>query len=494
MKLKIDISGRAVRVVLFSFLMFFPLSFLAPGVTAYAGQGKTSGPKIKKPIKNKKSEFTFKPLKNEEIPAGAKNITVIDLKTALRLALENYPGIQSSKYSYISSVYNKNETLYNYFPQISAGGIYSRETVMSVSSAGAGIPPTFKNNGGINYMINDYQADLNATWLIYSFGGRHYSYLASLNQMKVSKYAYSQETNSDLYNVVLNFAQYFENSEIEKADLENLKNNEIAYKAAEAFYRVGTGNLVDAETAKASMETARAEYINSKFNSKISRLALINSIGLPLNGKYQFVNTLMAGGFNENIGDLIKKGLKNSPLLLQSIYEVKSEKASVNEAKTGYYPSLSASFSYTGVNSVFPLNRNYAAGISLSVPIFNGFLTTNKVASSKALLFSSIWNRRLTEQNLIYTISQDYYGIKSQYLTIAALKQSEKASKLAYELALKSYKVGVGSMVQLVTANSQYISSLTSYINSKYTYYYLKDKLYSDIGLLYSHYFGKEKK
>ena len=65
--------------------------------------------------------------------------------------------------------------------------------------------------------------------------------------------------------------------------------DEIQYKAAKAFYKVGTGDLLDAETARATMETARAAYINSEFNVKIARLALLNSIGLPPLKKYRFV-------------------------------------------------------------------------------------------------------------------------------------------------------------------------------------------------------------
>ena len=184
----------------------------------------------------------------------------------------------------------------------------------------------------------------------------------------------------------------------------------------------------------------------------------------------------------------MKTALKYNPQLKQAVYAVKASKASVKKAVSGYFPAFNADFSYTGQNSSFPLNRNYSAGLSVSIPIFNGFLTQNQIDYSKAVLNGSIWNEKLTENNLIYGISSDYYAVNNQYLTVQALKSSENASKLAYTLALKSYEVGVGSMVQLVTANAQYISSVTSYINGEYTYFYLKAKLYSDLGLTVEHY------
>ncbi len=413
---------------------------------------------------------------------------IITLKDALRLAVKLYPGILTSKYSYLSSVYTKNETLSQYYPQVSAEAGYSKNSVMDVDNNTVISGGQVITEPGINYSLNDYSASLNATYMLYSFGSRYYNYLNAKYRMKEANAGYSYAINSDLYNVILNFAQYFADKELMKADKENLKNDEIQYKAAQAFYKVGTGDLLDAETAKATMETAKAAYINSIFGVRIARLALLNSIGLPPSKNYVFVNTLKFKPFKSKLKRLIKSAVKNNPQLKQALYAVKAAKASVKQSVSGYYPSFNADFSYTGENSAFPLNRNYSAGLSVSIPIFNGFLTQNKIDYSKAELNGSVWNKKLTESNLIYGVSSDYYALNNQYLTVKALKSSEKASKLAYTLALKSYEVGVGSMVQLVTANAQYISALTSYINGRYTYFYLKAKLYSDLGLIPKHY------
>ena len=413
---------------------------------------------------------------------------IITLKDALTLAVKLYPGILTSKYSYLSSVYTKNETLSQYYPQVSAAAGYSKNSVMNVDNIAPVSGGGMLTEPGINYSLNDYSASLNAKYTLYSFGSRYYNYLNAKYQMKGANAGYNYAVNSDLYNVILNFAEYFADKELMKADKENLKNDEIQYKAAEAFYKVGTGDLLDAETAKATMETAKAAYINSIFGVRIARLALLNSIGLPPSKNYVFINTLKFKPFKSKLQGLIKSAVKNNPQLKQALYAVKAAKASVKQSVSGYYPAFNADFSYTGENSAFPLNRNYSAGLSVSIPIFNGFLTQNKIDYSKAALNGSIWNKKLTESNLIYGVSSDYYALNNQYLTVKALKSSEKASKLAYTLAFKSYEVGVGSMVQLVTANAQYIAALTSYINGRYTYFYLKAKLYSDLGLIPQHY------
>ena len=424
-----------------------------------------------------------------------KNNKYINLKQALKLALKHYPGILSSKYNYLNYVYLNNESTYQYYPQISANAGFTKETVMNVNN-NRGAAQTIGNqvvinNINQNYFINDYNASINATLMLYSFGSRYYNYLQSKYNMLSQKYSYNLTINNDLYNVIFNFESYFENKQLELADKENLKNDEILYKEAYAFYKVGTGDLLDAETAKATMETARASYINSTFNVKIAKLAIFNSIGIsPKSGiHYYFVNSIQFKPFKTKLDKLIANGLKHNPQLKQASFTVKSSKASVNQANTGYYPSLNSNFSYTGENSSFPLNRNYAVGITVSIPIFNGFLTENRVGAAKAQLNSSVENKQLIKNNLVYSVSQDYYNLINQYLTAKALRQSLKSSGLAYELALKSYKVGVGSMVQLVTANAQYITSKTNYINAEFTYFYEKAKLYSDLGLLINNYF-----
>ena len=442
-------------------------------------------------------------IKNHTMPASVssaaafkiinKNNKYINLKQALKLALEHYPGILSSKYNYLNYVYLNNESTYQYYPQISADAGFTKETVMNVNNRGAAQTignQVIINNINQNYFINDYHVGINATLMLYSFGSRYYNYLQSKYNMLSQKYSYNLTINNDLYNVIFNFESYFEDKQLELADKENLKNDEILYKEAYAFYKVGTGDLLDAETAKATMETAKASYINSTFNVKIAKLAIFNSIGIsPKSGiHYYFVNSVKFKSFKTKLDKLIANGLKHNPQLKQASFTVESSKASVNQANTGYYPSLNSNFSYTGENSSFPLNRNYAVGITVSIPIFNGFLTENRVGAAKAQLNSNIENKQLIKNNLVYSVSQDYYNLINQYLTAKALQQSLKSSGLAYELALKSYKVGVGSMVQLVTANSQYITSKTNYINAEFTYFYQKAKLYSDLGLLIHHY------
>lgn len=456
---------------------------------------------IKKDIKNyliPVSQTAFKKTFNINIVNKISNIRnkYISLRQALKLALANYPGILSGKYNYLNYVYLNNESTYKYYPQISANAGFTKETVMDVNNTGEA--QTIGNqvliqNVNQNYFVNNYSGSINATLELYSFGSRYYNYLQSKYNMLSQKYAYNLTVNNDLYNVVFDFESYFEDKQLEQADRENLKNDEIQYKSAYAFYKVGTGDLLDAETAKAAMETAKASYINSTFNVKIAKLALLNSIGLSLENsknrvRYHFVNSVSFEPFKAKLKNLLSKGLKYNPQLKQAAFTVKSSNASVKQAVSGYYPSLSASFNYTGENSSFPLDRNYSAGIAVNIPIFNGFLTENQVGAAKAQLNSSIWNKQLVKNNLIYDVSNDYYNIINQYLTAKALYQSVVSSKLAYKLALKSYQVGVGSMVQLVTANSQYITSKTNYINAEFTYFYKKAKLYSDLGLLIHHY------
>ncbi len=469
---------NACLVMLFLFLY----SIAGLNSRSFAGTGITGKHEIL-------AQLSYKILKNP-VPEPAKaSPEIITLSGALRLALKFYPGILSSKYSYIASIYAKNQTLSQYYPQISGNAGFSKNSYMDVNNKNVISGGQIINGPGINYSLNDYSASLNASYVLYSFGSRYYNYLNAKYQMKGARAGYDYDINSDLYEVILDFAQYFADKELMKAAGENLKNDKIQYKAAEAYYKVGTGDLLDAETAKATMETAKATYINSKFNVKIAKLALLNAVGLPpLSKNYRFVNTLKFKPFKNKLKKLIQTAVKYNPQLKQAVYAVKASNASVKKAGGGYFPTFNADFSYTGANSSFPLNKNYSVGLSVSIPIFNGFLTQNEIDYSKAVLNGNVWNKQLTENNIIYSVSNDYYALTNQYLTVKAMKSSEKASNLAYVLALKSYEVGVGSMVQLVNANSQYVSALTDYINGEYTYFYLKARLYSDLGLLRSHY------
>jgi hypothetical protein len=114
-----------IKSLIFLFFILFSL-ILISNHSSYAA---------KKSHKTNPDLLTFNAYNNA--PEKGGNIpAAISLKTALEIALKHYPGIMASKYSYISSIYTKNQSLYLYYPQISGNAGFSKNSVMDVNNSG----------------------------------------------------------------------------------------------------------------------------------------------------------------------------------------------------------------------------------------------------------------------------------------------------------------------------------------------------------------------
>ncbi|WP_241448721.1 TolC family protein [Aquimarina pacifica] len=167
----------------------------------------------------------------------------------------------------------------------------------------------------------------------------------------------------------------------------------------------------------------------------------------------------------------------------------------VEIAKAGYYPTLTGSFGVStfetdaerliGVDTsgnpiignpspVFDqFSDNYSLnyGVSLSVPIFNGFSVKNAVKRSKINVKRTEFQLEQAELDLDSNVYQAYLDAKGAAEAFEAAQVSVKAQERAYEYAKDRYDVGLTnafdfnqSKFRLENAQSQEVQNKFDYI------------------------------
>ena len=106
----------------------------------------------------------------------------------------------------------------------------------------------------------------------------------------------------------------------------------------------------------------------------------------------------------------MKKAYENRPELKALIARRIAAEKAVYVAKTGYFPILTgnASWSWSGEDFDRFNTRDGAwnAGMTLSIPIFNGFLTKSQVSEAKANLRILAANEEALRQNVLLEVQQ----------------------------------------------------------------------------------------
>jgi outer membrane protein len=151
--------------------------------------------------------------------------------------------------------------------------------------------------------------------------------------------------------------------------------------------------------------------------------------------------------------------------------------AQVAQVRSDFFPTVQATAGYSAMGTGLPATNNFNAGVVVTWPIFNGFLTEHQLAEAKA------------KQNVVHYALADlesrvWLDVKSSYLELQnALQQIHQAEETLasssgqLELADKRYNAGLGNIIELTDAERFYIDDNAAYVDALYAYSVAKAKL-----------------
>ena len=120
--------------------------------------------------------------------------------------------------------------------------------------------------------------------------------------------------------------------------------------------------------------------------------------------------------------------------------------------------------------NTFPLQPTWFVQLSLNIPIFDGFRTTQRVEET----LHNYYNVRAQEEDrrqlIALEVEQSYLRVVETQERIRATESAARASKENLDLAQGRYQVGVGSIIEVTDAETLYTDAQTTYVRTIYEY------------------------
>lgn len=158
---------------------------------------------------------------------------------------------------------------------------------------------------------------------------------------------------------------------------------------------------------------------------------------------------------------------------------VELSKKDVQIAKGANLPSISAFFNYntryTDINSLsfidqLSLNDGISYGLSLSIPVLNGFNTKANIKRSKINLLRSKFQLEQAELDLESTVYQAYVDTKGALKSYEASQLAVESQELAYQYAKDRYDVGLTNAFDFSQSKLRYDNAKINANRAKYDY------------------------
>ena len=311
------------------------------------------------------------------------------------------------------------------------------------------------------------------SYLLYDFGARAAG-LENARQLLAAAIATQDNT---VQAVFLTAVQAYYQTQATYAALDAALESERAAKesfaAAEARYNAGSGTPADKLQAQTAYSQATLNRITIEGNHKNAQGALANMLGLDANRNVALApanTTAMPNDFEGDLNTLIEAARQSRPDLQAAAAQVKAAQSSADAARALGRPSISLNASANRINSAGITSNNSLVGISLNVPIFSGYATTYRVRAAEAqaeVKSSQLEQLRLQVALDVWIAYQNLTTATQSLRTTVDLLNSAEQSE---HVVLGRYKAGVGSILDVLNAQSALASARQQRIQSTFNW------------------------
>ncbi len=315
----------------------------------------------------------------------------------------------------------------------------------------------------------DVAANLSLT--LYDFGGREGRIQVAhqvLNSTALTANSVSQQT-------VLAVVQSYYGAAAADDLLEAAVHTEAVYarslEIARSLQSGGVATLADV----LQVETVYGESVYSRIQAvaaaKEAHGVLAVTLGLPADQGFKLEKANVPAvppALTTQMADLMAEAARQRPDLgaAQAVRDAAS--AEVTVARAAGRPTLSFGMSRSAADITGIPSQNYnTVGFSVTVPIFNGFGTTYGIRQAKAALDASEANVEQARLSVSLGVWNAYYGLTAANESLAATAALMSAAARNEEVALGRYQSGVGTILDVLTAESGAASGRQLRINAE---------------------------
>lgn len=279
------------------------------------------------------------------------------------------------------------------------------------------------------------------------------------------------------------YVQILYNQELLRVAREQAAHDEELLEQIEARLDVGKVSAAEVSAQQATLAQSRQSEIQADGNLRIALLELTQLLELPSPEGFSIV-TPEVGDPSQTLlmrpEAIYEEAVAVKPAVEAARLNVDYAELGIARAKGAYLPTLSLS---GGLGSNFYTNSKFDSdpfgtqlknnfsqyvGLSLNVPIFQGFSARNNVRTAELSYRGQQIQLESVKKALYKEIQQAYYNAVSAQARYAGSRQTEQSARQHYELTEEKYKVGKAGVADYNDARNNWLRAESEYIQARY--------------------------
>jgi outer membrane protein len=469
-------TNRALQVIL---IVALPIASGCgvPGVNGVAGASPAPNVPWKPPPAAVKPEQLIAPAATDAVPADIQQrIRQLSLADVVDLALRNNPATRASWSQARAAADLLGSARGQYYPDVNGLASVSR-----VQSPATGTRPAGKRT--------EYGPSVSLNYLLLDFGGRS----GSIERARQTLFAANFTHNATIQNTVLQaqsaYFNYMATLALLGAERSALAEAQANLNAAQGRNRVGLATIADVLQAKTALSQEQLNLETIEGNLQAARGGLAAALGLPANLPFDLEplgGEIPVRAMTQSVDSIINDALRNRPDLAAARAQAAAAYSQVRVARAAELPSLTlggnAARTYT-TPSTFA-GPSYTLTLGLAIPIFNGFSHQYDVAAARAQADATSALADQTRQQVVTEVFVSYYALQTAQQRVTTADDLLASAEQSVQVAAGRYREGVGSIIDLLTAQSALANARAQQVQSRWQWYTSLAQLARDAGVL----------
>jgi outer membrane protein len=300
---------------------------------------------------------------------------------------------------------------------------------------------------------------LSLTYLLFDFGGRSGIVGAARNALLAANFSHNATLQGVVLQIQTAYFQYIANRALLEAQRITVREARTNLAAAEERRRVGVATIADVLQARTATSQAELAAETTEGELQTSRGALALSLGLPANLPYDIDSTtgqLPVSLLADSVDVLIARAVEARPDLAAARAEFEASRAQISVARAARLPSLmlNGSGGRTYTTSLPQGGNNYTVSLGLRIPIFAGFSRIYDQREAAALADAAAARADALGQQVVFQVFSSYHALQTAARRVGTSNDLIASAEQSSEVALARYKAGVGSVLDLLSAQT----------------------------------------
>lgn len=400
------------------------------------------------------------------------------LQQCIEYALENNIQIKQQELNVTLNESQLTRAKFSAFPNLNASGSHN-----------------YSFGRAIDYGTNTVSQDMEATSFSISssvtlFGGFQISNTRKQERFNLMA-AYSDVEklqNSIALNIAAAYLQILFNQELLETAKKQMELAQMQVERTQQLVKAGSlpeGNLLEIE---AQLATDELQVVNSQNQLDMAYLNLAQILDFKSTEGFAIqqpqISNIDQSVSSDTPANVFEEAILTLPQIKSASLRVQSAEKSVLIASGGRYPRLTLGSSYSSgsrrfLDSAIPSdpfmdqiknNASFNIGLSLSIPIFNGWQVKSNITNSRISLENAKYNLELEKNYLFKDIQQAYADAVAALKKYNSTEKSVVALQEAFRYSEQRFSLGLVNSLDYTTSKTRLNRAEADLISAKYEY------------------------